>query len=156
MAKTDKIDAKVLAEYGLKMECREYIALPPKLKLLRRLVPRRKQLVHMMVDEKNRIKKESDELIRDMIKSTLDYMSIQRKEIEKQLLDEADKDEELHKIKEVLTSLKGIGDITAIVLMVELPELVRITKSQIAKLVGVAPINRDSGLSQYIRRKRFC
>jgi transposase len=100
----------------------------------------------MMVEEKNRLKKESDELIIKMIKSTLDYMSSQRKEIEKQLLDAVVKDEELSKIKEVLTSLKGIGDITAIVLMVELPELGRITKSQIAKLVGVAPINRDSGL----------
>jgi transposase len=146
LAKTDKIDAYVLADYGSKMECREYIPLPPKLKQLRKLVLRRKQLVHMMVEEKNRLKKENDETIKSYIQSCLEYMTKQRKEIEIILQDIADQDKELRAIKEVLMSLKGIGDLTAITLMVELPELGKLTKGQIAKLIGVAPLNRDSGM----------
>ena len=49
-------------------------------------------------------------------------------------------------MKEILTSLKGIGDITAAILMTEVPELGKLGNNQIAKLIGVAPLNRESGM----------
>lgn len=146
LAKTDKIDAHVLAEYGQKMKCRLYVPLPDSVKPLKKLVLRRKQLIHMIVEEKNRLKKEMDQMCLKLIRKTLKFLIAQKESIEKQMLSHVQKDKALSSAKDVLTSLKGIGDVTAIILMTDLPELGKVEKGQIAKLVGLAPLNRDSGL----------
>ncbi len=70
LAKTDKIDAKVLADYGMKLPSRLYIPLPTELRRLKKYVTRRRQLLHMIVEEKNRLKKERDNEMRNQIQET--------------------------------------------------------------------------------------
>lgn len=146
LAKTDKIDAKVLADYGSKMPCRIYTPLPENVKQLKKLVSRRHQLVHMIVEEKNRLNKENNMDMLTFIKDSLNYLNNQKVLIEQKLLKIVNENTLLKNLKQVMTSLKGVGDLTAIVLMVELPELGKLTKNQISKLIGVAPLNRESGL----------
>lgn len=145
LAKTDKLDAKVLAEYGSKMPTRVYMPLSQELKDLKRLVTRRRQLSNMIVEEKNRIKKSADIYLNDMIKEDLEYLINKKKLIEKQITDLIDHHENLSKQREVLTSLKGVGNITAAILMTEMPELGKLTRNQATKLIGVAPLNKESG-----------
>lgn len=145
LSKTDKIDAHVLAEYGAKMPCRLYAAPTTVIKTVKKLTARRKQLVHMIVEEKNRLRKETDEEMISLIKIILSSLGEQKILVEGRLLEIVKSDGELKRKAEVLTSLKGIGIITAIILLAELPELGRISKNQVSKLVGVAPLNRDSG-----------
>lgn len=116
----------------MKLPSRLYIPLPTELKRLKKYVTRRRQLLHMIVEEKNRLKKERDNEMTEQIKETLEFL-VSQKEI-------------LEQMKEILTSLKGIGDITAAILMTEVPELGKLGNNQIAKLIGVAPLNRESGM----------
>lgn len=146
LAKTDKIDAKVLADYGSKIPSRLYIPLSPELKQLRKYVQRRRQLLHMIVEEKNRLKKERDSEVINLIKETLEYLNKQKEALEQKIIERIKTNEKLKQIKDVLITMKGIGDVTAAVLMCEVPELGKLTHNQISKLIGVAPLNRESGI----------
>lgn len=146
LAKTDKTDARVLADYGLKLPSRLYIPLPTELKRLKKYVTRRRQLLHMIVEEKKRLKKERDNEMTEQIKETLEFLVSQKEILEQRIIKEIEQTEKLKQMKEILTSLKGIGDITAAILMTEVPELGKLGNNQIAKLIGVAPLNRESGM----------
>ena len=146
LAKTDKIDAKVLADYGAKIPSRLYVPLSLPLKQLRKYVQRRRQLLHMIVEEKNRLKKERDGEMIILIKETLEYLNKQKDILEQRIIEKIEIDEQLKSIKEILVSMKGIGCVTAAVLMCEVPELGKVSHNQIAKLIGVAPLNRESGM----------
>lgn len=146
LAKTDKIDAKVLADYGIKRPSRLYIPLPAELKRLKKYITRRRQLLHMIVEEKNRLKKERDSEMIKLIGEALEFLNTQKEFLEQRIIKEIEQTEKLKQMKEILTSLKGIGDITAAILMTEVPELGKLGNNQIAKLIGVAPLNRESGM----------
>lgn len=151
LSKTDRIDAFVLADYGRRMETR---ILPPQSgqqALLADLVRRYRQLSHMIVQEKNRREKLSGKT-RDWIEETLRFLLDQRQAIVEEMTACLKADQQLGKKAEVLMSLKGIGLRTACFLLAGLPELGLMDKAKIAKLVGVAPLNRDSGL---MRGKRM-
>ncbi len=146
LAKTDKIDAKVLADYGTKLPCRIYVALSPELKILRKYINRRRQLLRMIVEEKNRLIKEKDDEIILFIKEILTSLTNQKKLLEAKIIAKINNNINLTEIKKVLQSIKGIGDITAAILIADLPELGKLNNNQIAKLVGVAPLNKESGM----------
>ena len=146
LAKTDKIDAKVLADYGMKLPSRLYIPLSAELKRLKKYVTRRRQLLHMIVEEKNRLKKERNNEMIIQIRETLEFLNKQKEYLEQRIIKEIDQTEKIKQVKEILTSLKGIGDITAAILMTEVPELGKLGNNQISKLIGVAPLNRESGM----------
>lgn len=146
LAKTAKIDARVLADYGMKLPSRLYIPLLVELKCLKKYVTRRRQLLHMIVEEKNRLKKERDGKIIKLMEETLEFLIAQKEILEQRIIKEIEQNEKLKQIKEILTSLKGIGDITAAILMTEVPELGKLGNNQISKLIGVAPLNRESGM----------
>ena len=146
LAKTDKIDAKVLADYGAKIPSRLYVPLSLPLKQLRKYVQRRRQLLHMIVEEKNRLKKERDGEMIILIKETLEYLNKQKDILEQRIIEKIEINEQLKSIKEILVSMKGIGCVMAAVLMCEVPELGKLSHNQIAKLIGVAPLNRESGM----------
>ncbi|NLS05100.1 IS110 family transposase [Rhizobium sp. P32RR-XVIII] len=151
LSKTDRIDAFVLADYGRRMETR---ILPPQSgqqAILADLVLRYRQLSHMIVQEKNRREKLSGKT-RDWIEETLRFLLDQRQAIVEEMTACLKADQQLGKKAEVLMSLKGIGLRTACFLLAGLPELGLMDKAKIAKLVGVAPLNRDSGL---MRGKRM-
>lgn len=151
LSKTDRIDAFILADYGRRMDTRILMQSSPQHTVLVDLVNRYKQLSHMIVQEKNRSEKQC-ETIRDWIDEILQALLKQRRAVVDAMTACLEADPQLARKADVLMSLKGIGQLTACFLLAGLPELGRLDKGQIAKLVGVAPLNRDSGL---MRGKRM-
>jgi transposase len=148
LSKTDKIDAFVLADYARRMETKVLAPSSPAHVMLIDLVSRYRQLSHMIVQEKNRREKlvtRTDTRSRAWIEETLAFLIEQRQCVVDAMEACLKSDEALIAEAKVLMSLKGIGLRTACFLIAGLPELGLMKKGQIAKLVGVAPINRDSG-----------
>jgi transposase len=144
LAKTDCIDAAVLAHFG------EAIGPIPKDKVLQeqlellQLQQRRRQLVDMLVMEKNRLHIVSDK-IKKHVKKSITFFERELKTIENMIAVDISKNKELSDKSELLATTKGVGVVTAAVLITELPELGKLSHKEIAALVGVAPLNRDSG-----------
>lgn len=149
LSKTDSIDAFVLADYGHRMQTRILPERSAQSVLLAQLVLRYRQLSHMIVQEKNRREKltgaEADSRSKNWIEETLHFLCDQRQAVVDEMTACIEADADLAAKAEVLMSLKGIGLRTACFLLADLPELGLIEKAKIAKLVGVAPLNRDSG-----------
>lgn len=148
LSKTDTIDAFVLADYGQRMQTRILPQRSSQQIALEQLVLRYRQLAHMIVQEKNRREKLDHTVggrTRDWIEQTLRFLLEQRQAVIDEMTACLKADHQLGKKAEVLMSLKGVGLRTACFLLAGLPELGLLDKAQIAKLVGVAPLNRDSG-----------
>jgi transposase len=144
LAKTDCMDAGVLAHFG------EAIRPMPKetvhqeqLDLLQ-LQQRRKQLIDMLVMEKNRLHTVSDK-VKKYVEKSLKFFERQVKEIENKIAEDIEKNKEFSEKSKLLATTKGVGIITAAILITELPELGKLSHKEIAALVGIAPLNRDSG-----------
>ena len=152
LAKTDRIDAQMLAEYG------EAVGPEPRprpdaaTREAQSLVARRRQLVEMVTMEKHRLHQASPRT-RPSIRRHLEYLEGEVAEIERQLADEITANPVWQATYRRLLTANGIGAVTATLLVFELPELGTLDRKQIAALVGVAPFNRDSGTH---RGKRFC
>ncbi len=149
LSKTDRIDAFVLADYARRMETKVLTQASAAQTTLVDLVSRYRQLSHMIVQEKNRRKKlraRNEDRAKAWIEETLDFLMRQRQSVVDAMEACLRSDKDLADKAQVLTSLKGIGLKTACFLIAWLPELGLLDKGQIAKLVGVAPVNRDSGL----------
>ena len=152
-AKTDKIDAGVIAKYGERMlpEVRELAS--EEVRDLDALVTRRRQLVQMITSEKNRMGV-SARALRPGIQTHIDWMNQEVERIETGL-DQAIKATAGWEEKvELYMSTPGVGPKTAHSLIAEVPELDRISAKQISALVGVAPYPRDSGKYKGTRRIR--
>jgi transposase len=146
LAKTDKIDCKVLAEYGEKMGPPAYVPKEDYRFDLEELTHRRDNLVEMIKEEKQRLEKSPTEKIQISIHKIIDFLNEEKSEIEAKIQNCINSNEEAKKISEVLQSEKGVGPQTAAILIGNLPELGRLNKQQIAKLCGLAPMAHDSGL----------
>lgn len=145
IAKTDRIDAGTLAEFGQRLEP-ELRPLPDeKSRELQQLLARRRQLVQMRTAESNRLAQARAKTVRKSIQSVLQLLRNELEKLEQQL-DQAIRGCPVWQESEtLLKSVPGVGDQTARTLMAELPELGQCSRQQIAALVGVAPLNRDSG-----------
>lgn len=144
LAKTDSIDAGVLAHFAevIRPELRP---LPDAVTLeLRALTSRRRQILEMIAAENNRLEMTS-KAVRKSIGAHVRWLE-QALERANQELDRAIEQSPIWKEnEELLRSAKGIGPVTSRTLLAELPELGTLDRKQIAALVGVAPFNRDSG-----------
>ncbi|KQM35746.1 transposase [Rhizobium sp. Root564] len=148
LSKTDRIDAFVLADYGQRMETTLVSPVSAAQTALVELVARYRQLSHMIVQEKNRREKLSnraDSKSEAWIEESLHFLGEQRQAVVDAMTACLEVDDTLSEKAVVLMQLKGIGLRTACFLLAGLPELGSMDKGQIAKLVGVAPLNRDSG-----------
>ena len=119
---------------------------------LRAFVQRRQQLSQMLVQEKNRLSMITDKEILVFVSDHIAQLSGEIKLMEKKMLSIVRNDTDLNRKYELLRSLKGVGIITAITLLADLPEIGEISRNEICALVGVAPYNRDSGTKSGIRR----
>lgn len=152
LAKTDKIDAGILAHFGETIKPAAQAPKEADEELLNKMHHRRRQLVEMLTMEKNRYGISRGE-VKKQIKKTIDFLKEQLKEVDESLLEQvSDKSEWTNKLA-LLTSIKGVGQVTALTIISELPELGRVSREEIAALVGVAPFNQDSGGKQ--RQKRI-
>ncbi len=146
LAKTDAIDAEVIAEYAKVMEIEEQVPLSATEESMRERVKRRGELVKMKQMEENRLDKVSPAMQR-VIKRTIKFLAKEIKKLEEELKNILPLDPSLHARCEWMQSIPGIGPLTAYILLTYLPELRRadVESKALAALVGVAPYNRDSG-----------
>lgn len=144
LAKTDRIDAEVLAHFAQAMRP-PLRPLPDEVSLeLRALLARRRQLIEMMVAEKNRLSQAS-KAVRKRIEAHLRWLQAELQRADKDL-DQAIRQTPIWREHEdLLQSVPGVGPIVSRTLLAELPELGTLNRSKIAALVGVAPLNHDSG-----------
>ena len=145
LAKTDKIDAQILADYGQVMHPELSEIQNPKINKLRELIKYRRQLTDNLVLTKQWIEKKPAPQILQRIKLLVDHLNLQVKEIEIEILDFIKSDKILHKKFQILMETKGIGKRSASTLIAELPELGHTSRNKIVALCGLAPMNRDSG-----------
>ena len=152
LAKSDRLDAAIIARYAQQVRP-EPRGVPDEIsRKLQALVARRRQVSTMHVAEANRLEHADEPDIRRLVKAMLKALEKQLQRID-ELLDQAIRSCPVWQQKvERIASVPGIGRQTAILLATRLPELGRMNRQEVAAMVGVAPINRDSG--QY-RGKRM-
>jgi transposase len=145
LAKTDTIDAKIIAEFATtpRVSRRDLPDAPARQRLA--WIARRDQLVELHVAERNRREHATDPLVAESIHKVLALLEEQITAIDQTLAEHIAADEQLQRKVEILDSAPAIGATTAVMLVTRLPELGRVNRRQIAALVGIAPINRDSG-----------
>jgi transposase len=145
LAKTDQIDARMIAQFGQVMQPRITLPLSNAQRKMKDLSARRRQLTHLLVQEKNRLATTADEEIKEMIQETIQLFDKQIECIELQQKQLIQSDQQIQEKAAIIQSVPGLGETTAAMLIAELPELGSLNREQIARLVGVAPTNRDSG-----------
>jgi transposase len=145
LAKTDRIDAQVLALFAQKIQPRPCEKQPENQAELEALVARRRQLVQMKAAEQTRLHQARVAAARKSISHMLDQLRGQIDEVDAEIARLIEDDEDWKERAAQLTSVPGIGPQTCRTLVAELPELGRLNRQQIAALVGLAPFNRDSG-----------
>ena len=146
MAKTDTLDARIIARYGATLKPAPTEPMSDNARKLKALVARRHQLVQIHTAENNRTEHVMDKEIKQSLAVMARTIEKQIEKIDKQIKDNIDRQPELKQKAEFLKSVPGIGETTANMLVTELPELGHYNRRQIAALVGVAPMNRDSGM----------
>ena len=144
LAKSDRIDAAVLAEFGERVRP-EVRAIPDECtRQLNALLVRRRQIIDMRTTEHNRLEL-APSTIQKSIHKLLKYLKRQLEELEKELDDSIRSSPVWREKDNLLRSMTSVGPVTSMSLLAELPELGSLNRRQIAALVGVAPFNRDSG-----------
>jgi transposase len=151
-AKTDAIDAQVIAFYGQVVKPAAQIAKSVDEQKLQALVERRRQLLDLINQENNRRQQTADREVQEYIQQSLETLKKQVKTIDERLTKCVHADTANARKVEILESVKGIGAVTVSTILAELPELGELNRGQIAKLVGVAPLNNDSGQASGQRR----
>lgn len=151
LAKTDKIDARIIARFAAVMEPRITKQRSENLQLIKDLVVRRRQLIQIRTQETNR----SKVMGKQMERSCNRILKALEKEIqwvEDRLSKSVEAEPSWLERKELLESVPGVGKALIWTLLSEMPELGTLNNKQISALAGLAPINRDSGKSQGKRR----
>lgn len=144
LAKTDALDAGILAEFAQRVRPEPRPLPDEAAQLLDSLLTRRRQLVDMLTAEKNRLGFARGPVKRD-INRHIRWLEKRLKDVDGDLQDAIDASPLYHAKASLLRSVPGVGAVTTLTLLASLPELGQLSRQQIAALVGVAPLNRDSG-----------
>ena len=144
LAKTDAIDAQVLARFGEAVRP-ELRPLPDEAtQELAALVARRRQLIEMLTAEKNRLRLAARAVRRD-IQQHIRWLERRLSDLDGDLAQQVRSSPRWREQDDLLRSAPGIGPVSSVTLLAQLPELGQLNRKEIAALVGVAPLNRDSG-----------
>lgn len=144
LAKTDKIDAAILAHFGEAIRPEPRRLPDEQTQKLQATLVRRRQLLEMLVAEKNRLGVTHPSL-HESLQEHIRWLEQQLEELDGQLSEQLRNSPIWRAQEQLLRSVKGVGAVTATTLLAELPELGQLNRKQIAALVGVAPFNCDSG-----------
>jgi len=145
LAKTDRIDAAVLARFGQAVVPRTQTKIPEKQLELQDLVVRRRQLVELRTAEMNRKENVASKFVKKSLQESVDALTKQIRRFEKRIAALVQSDDEWKQKAEIVQSAPGIGPGTSATLIAEVPELGKLSRRKISALVGLAPFNRDSG-----------
>lgn len=145
LAKTDRLDAEAIALFAERIRPEPRPVADAQARALAELVARRRQVVEMIVAEGNRRRQAHAGRLRKRLDAHLAWLQKELSQIESDL-DHAVRGSPAWRANEdLLTSVPGIGNATARTLIAEVPELGTLDRRKIAALVGLAPLNRDSG-----------
>ena len=145
LAKTDKLDAAVIAMFAAKMQPPAQEQIDENHRLMKALVARRDQLIGMRTAENNRQEHVFGKVIARSLNMMLKTFDREIQKVEEAIRRQLADMPQLKARAEIVVSAPGIGETTAAMLVAEVPELGRLNRREIAMLIGVAPINRDSG-----------
>lgn len=155
LAKTDAVDARMLAEFAAVLLCRADLArflrplADPQQQWLAALVTRRRQLLAMLLSERQRLQI-TPKGLHPSIEAIVAALKAQLDDIEHQMVGHVR--ERFAELDRLLQSAGGIGPVASATLIAGLPELGRLSRREIAALVGIAPMANDSGCSKGRRR----
>ncbi len=152
LAKTDAIDARLLALFGVQVQPAQRAQPDPGTAALAALLTRRRQLIAMMTDEKHR-RPQAPPAIRQTIQAHLTWLEHQVATLDQEFTTTIRQSPVWQEHEDLLQSVPGVGPVMSRTLLADLPELGKLNRKQIAALVGIAPFNQDSGLR---RGRRTC
>src|SRR5215216_1416536 len=153
LAKTDTLDAQVLAEFGQRVQPKRYEGKTEAEKQLSALLVRRKQLEEMLKAEQNRLRTISPSL-RGSVERIIAILKEEKKKLDEQIQGFLKEQKGWQEQGEILSSAPGVGMVTTATLLAQLPELGKMDRKKIAALVGVAPMNYDSGKKRGYRKTK--
>jgi transposase len=145
LAKTDALDAQIIALFAERIRPEPRPLADADSQTLAELVARRRQVIEMIGMESNRLHQARDLRVQRTIKATLKTLEAQLAQLDREINDAVKGSPAWRAADDLLTSVPGVGTITSFTLIADLPELGQLDRRRIAALVGVAPINRDSG-----------
>lgn len=151
LAKTDKLDAHLLARFGEAAHLQPTLLPDEAVQKLSALMGRRRQLLEMLVIEKNHLLSTRLSL-RAGVQAHIDWLQADIDQLTAQIQNDLQETPGFRDKDRILRSAKGVGPITSLTLLSDLPELGQLNRRQIAALVGVAPFNDDSGNRRGARR----
>lgn len=144
-AKTDRIDARVLALFAEKVQPSPLEKKPEKQAEIQQLVARRRQLIDLRTQESNRWEVTKAKAARKSIQTVLNTLERQIRDIEKVIEALVESNDDWRNKAQLIASVPGLGTVTATTVVADVPELGKLNRQQISALVGLAPFNRDSG-----------
>lgn len=153
LAKTDKLDAQVLAVFGERVQPKRYQGKSEAEKQLSALLVRRKQVEEMLKAEQNRLRTISPS-IRGSVERMIAMLKEEKKRLDEQIRALMTEHKAWQEQTEILGSAPGVGMVTTATLLADLPELGKMDRKKIAALVGVAPMNYDSGKKRGYRKTK--
>jgi transposase len=145
LAKTDRIDAQVIARFGDQVRPRTVAQTHEKQDELDQLVTRRRQLVSLRTAENNRQGMARSKAVRKSVQRVLNHLAKDIRRMDAEIAKLVKSDDEWKGKSELLQSAPGVGEVLAATLIAEVPELGHLNRQKISSLVGLAPFNRDSG-----------
>ena len=145
LAKTDRIDARVIALFAQHVRPRTLANTHENQEELQQLVTRRRQLVDLRTAEKNRMETLTSKAVRKSVQQVIDLLNKQIQRIEKTLLALLESNDDWKDKGDIMRSVPGIGAVSVVSLLADLPELGLLNRQEITALGGLAPFNRDSG-----------
>jgi transposase len=153
LAKTDKLDAQVLAVFGQRVQPKRYEGKSEAEKQLSALLVRRKQVEEMLKAEQNRLRTISP-VLRGSVERIITILKEEKKRLEEQIEQFLKEQKAWQEQRAILGSAPGVGKVTSATLLADLPELGKMDRKKIAALVGVAPMNYDSGRKRGYRKTK--
>jgi transposase len=145
LAKTDKLDAKIIAHFAAKIEPEPQVPQDKAEQALDNVITRRNQLNDMLTAERNRLRQSLDPTVLVDIKEHIKWLEAKLDGLDKEIKDRVQQNPSFNEKAKLYKSMRGVGDILSANLIAKLPELGMLNQREIAALVGVAPLNKDSG-----------
>lgn len=153
LAKTDPLDAQLLAEYGKAIQPRLFVGKSEERQQLSALVGRRNQLNALLQAEKNRRRGQTG-VVRSSLEKVIACLETELHQMDQEIHALLQAHSDLQAQEKLLRTAKSIGPVTAATLLADLPELGQLDRQEVAALVGVAPMNSDTGKKRGYRKTK--